>query len=174
MIKVYTAETGFQTHWQPGSLSREWVDRYIDLAAKVASWSKDPSTKVGAVLIRDYDKSIASCGFNGFPRGDEDRPEDYLNRELKLMKVVHAETNVFNFCREDTRGFILFTYPFAPCPGCAGTIIGKHIKEVYYPPMDEAQALRWHDKMTVALSMFKNAGVKTFCVYPDKIVENVC
>jgi len=39
----------------------------MDLARLVASWSKDQSTQVGAVIV-DQDKRIVSTGFNGFPR----------------------------------------------------------------------------------------------------------
>jgi len=47
-----------------------WHDRFFAMADLVGSWSKDPSTKVGAVIIRP-DRTIASVGYNGFPRGVE-------------------------------------------------------------------------------------------------------
>ena len=44
----------------------KWDARFLDLAVYVADWSKDPSTKVGAVLVRP-DRTIAALGFNRFP-----------------------------------------------------------------------------------------------------------
>lgn len=46
----------------------KWDERFIELARLVATWSKDPSTKVGAVIVRPY-RTVASVGFNGFARG---------------------------------------------------------------------------------------------------------
>ena len=51
----------------------KWDSRFMDLARLVASWSKDPSTQVGAVIV-DQDKRIVSTGVNGFPRCVNDAP----------------------------------------------------------------------------------------------------
>ena len=51
-----------------------WDMRFAQLAKLVSLWSKDPSTKVGSVIVRP-DKTIASVGFNGFPKGVPDEPE---------------------------------------------------------------------------------------------------
>ncbi len=32
-------------------MKQNWIDRYISLALFVAEWSKDPKTKVGAVIV---------------------------------------------------------------------------------------------------------------------------
>ncbi len=145
------------------NITNKWITNYIDLAKEVSKWSKDPSTKVGSVIVRP-DGSVASLGFNGFPKGDPDRPEDYLDRDLKLLKVVHAEVNAICFCRDVMDNYSIFTYPFAPCPNCAGQIIHKGIKEVYFPAMNQAQADRWYTKMKLALDMFDNAGVKHYAI----------
>ena len=47
-------------------MNRKWKLRFLGLSEYIAQWSKDPSTKVGAVIVRP-DKSIVSMGFNGFP-----------------------------------------------------------------------------------------------------------
>ena len=65
-----------------------WDLRFIEMASLVASWSKDPSTKVGAVITNDKNH-VVSLGFNGFPRGVEDRLN--VNRETKLARTIHAE-----------------------------------------------------------------------------------
>jgi len=48
-----------------------WDRKFMEMAVLVASWSKDPSTKVGCV-IADSDHAQLSEGFNGFPRGIAD------------------------------------------------------------------------------------------------------
>jgi len=63
------------------------------LTAFIAQWSKDPSTKVGAVIIDPRNKRIISTGFNGFPVGVENTTDRLGTREIKYKMVVHAETN---------------------------------------------------------------------------------
>src|SRR3990172_2103187 len=72
-----------------------WDSRFLRLAEFVAQWSKDPNTKVGAVIV-DGTHRIVSLGFNGFPRGVDD-DERLRNRELKLKLMVHAEMNAILF-----------------------------------------------------------------------------
>ena len=77
--------------WDNKARQEKWDRRYLDIAKSVSQWSKDPSTKVGAVLVRD--NRIVSVGYNGFPEGVDDSEERYNNRELKYDLVVHAEVN---------------------------------------------------------------------------------
>src|SRR5215211_1547674 len=73
-----------------GIQSSKWDYRFLQAAELFASWSKDPSNQVGAVVVRP-DKTIASTGFNGFPRNTDDSQELYENRDEKLRRVKHAE-----------------------------------------------------------------------------------
>ena len=70
----------------------KWDQRFMDLAQLVSTWSKDPSTKTGAVLVSP-DKKDVILGFNGFPSRMSDAPELYANREVKYSRVVHCEVN---------------------------------------------------------------------------------
>tara|TARA_B100000614_G_scaffold120032_1_gene107586 strand:- start:48 stop:251 length:204 start_codon:yes stop_codon:yes gene_type:complete len=63
-------------------MSEKWDRRFIDLALHISGWSKDPSTKVGCVVVGE-DREIRSTGFNGFPRGIDDSMERLEDRELK-------------------------------------------------------------------------------------------
>ena len=63
-------------------MSDKWDLRFIELAHHISSWSKDPSTKVGCVVV-GADREIRSTGFNGFPRGIDDSLERLQNREEK-------------------------------------------------------------------------------------------
>ena len=70
----------------------KWDYRFIKLAKEIASWSKDPSTKVGAIAVND--KRIIATGYNGFPKGIEDSNNRLSDRDTKLAFMVHAEKNL--------------------------------------------------------------------------------
>ena len=73
-------------------MSDKWDQRFLDLAAHIAGWSKDPSTKVGCVVVGE-DREIRSTGFNGFPRGISDDNDRLTDREKKYPLICHAEEN---------------------------------------------------------------------------------
>lgn len=70
----------------------KWDNHFLQMALLNAKLSKDPSTKVGAIIIGE-EKELISAGFNGFPRGVEDTVERLNDRETKLSIMVHAEMN---------------------------------------------------------------------------------
>lgn len=126
----------------------------MDLARLVASWSKDPSTKVGAVIV-DQDNRIVSTGFNGFPRGVNDSP---VERDIKLLRTIHAEENALLFARRDVTGMSIYvTRP--PCARCAAKLVQSGIARVVYelPPVDFVE--RWSMEMREAQTMFVEAGM---------------
>lgn len=97
----------------------KWNARFLLLAEHIAGWSKDPSTKVGAVIVRS-NRTIAATGFNGFPAGEDDSPELYADRVYKYAHVVHAEVNALSFLSEEDRkskGLTLYS-SFPVCPAC--------------------------------------------------------
>lgn len=101
------------------------------MASLVASWSKDPGTKVGAVIVRP-DLTVASLGYNGFPRGVVDFPKYLNNKEEKYARTVHAELNAILNSKEPLSGYTLYWYPgvLGTCSQCAAAIIQSGIKRV--------------------------------------------
>ena len=96
----------------------------------VANWSKDPSTKCGAVITHP-DHRVVSVGFNGFPKGTSDDIELYNNRDEKYRRVVHSEKNAILFAKGiDLNDCIMYIVPMPPCSQCAGMIIQSGIKRV--------------------------------------------
>ena len=67
-------------------MSDKWDKRFLELAKHISGWSKDPSTKVGCIVVGE-DREIRSTGFNGFPRGIEDKQERLEDREQKLSLI---------------------------------------------------------------------------------------
>lgn len=135
-------------------MNNQWHERFFALADLVGSWSKDPSTKVGAVIIRP-DRTIASVGYNGFPRGVLDH---YTTREDKLLRTVHAEANAILTAREPLHGYTIYVTPLHPCANCAGLIIQAGIKTVHFKTNTPSSAA-WSDHAVAMTEMFIDTGV---------------
>lgn len=131
-----------------------WDFRFLRLAREVSSWSKDPSTQVGAVIIDDNNR-VVSIGYNGFPRSIED-DERLNNREEKYKIIVHAEMNALLFANRSLEKCTLYTYPFMPCPRCASMLIQSGISRVVSP---ENSHTGWEEDFKTSRQMFAEAGV---------------
>ena len=139
-----------------------WDLRFIEMAALVASWSKDPSTKVGAVITNDKNHVI-SLGFNGFPRGVEDRLD--VSRETKLARTIHAEPNAILHAKQDLAGCSIYvTRP--PCSNCAALIIQSGISRVVYEAPDPDFLVRWKDSISESIQMFEEARITVVSLEP--------
>ena len=143
----------------------KWDQRFFDIAKLISTWSKDPSTKVGAVIVRP-DRTIASTGYNGFPRGVVDKAEYFDDRAQKLRRTVHAELNAILTAHEPLLGYTIYI-THSPCSdhGCAQAIIQSGIKEVVVPwATDGLQTAsfetRWGASLATSREMFEEAGVR--------------
>ena len=136
----------------------KWDRRFLDLARNVASWSKDPSTQTGAVIVRP-DNTISSLGYNGFPKNIDDSPERYNNRELKYSMIIHCEMNAVLNSRERVDGYTLYTWPFLSCDRCAVHMIQSGISRVVAPNCPEDKKDRWQTILEKSNDMFREAGV---------------
>jgi dCMP deaminase len=133
----------------------KWDYRFLDLAEFISSWSKDPSTKVGAV-VTDKSNRIISIGYNGFPQNitDDERLED---RDTKYKIIIHGEMNAILFAGRSLSDCTLYTYPFMPCPRCAGIIIQAGISRVVsYNNMPE----RWQSDFEISKSLFLESSIE--------------
>ncbi|MBT6470931.1 MAG: CMP deaminase [Candidatus Marinimicrobia bacterium] len=137
----------------------KWDKRYIKLAKEVSTWSKDPSKQIGAVVIGSKGQVLAQ-GYNGFPRGVNDNPENYDNREVKYKMVVHAEMNcIFNasFTGTSLDGATLYVYGLPVCSSCAKGVIQVGIKNVVMLYKDTPT--NWDEEWSWSKRMFDEAGV---------------
>jgi len=138
----------------------KWDKRFLDLAKFVSTWSKDPSTQVGCVITRP-DKTVASLGFNGFPRGIEDKPEWLNNREEKYKRVIHGEMNAILNAREPLHGYTIYVYPGPiSCDRCTVHIIQAGIKRLVGSYADPVHAERWAASMELSKELYKEAGIR--------------
>lgn len=143
---------------RPVTVPSTWDTRFLEMARLIASWSKDPSTKVGAVIVRP-DKTIASLGFNGFPRAVQDLPELLSNREEKYKRIIHSELNAILSARERLDGYTLYLWPGLSCARCAVHIIQTGIVRVVTQSNMGDFGARWAEEIRLAEDLFKEAKV---------------
>jgi len=137
--------------------NEKWDRRFLDLADHVAQWSKDPRTKVGAVIV-DQKNRVVSIGYNGFPRGVDDSDKRYDNRALKHKLVAHAERNALDNAPLMVEGCTLYV-PLMPCNECAKSIVQKGItKVVTYYPDRSGEGFHWD----VTKMLFAEAGIELY------------
>ena len=141
-------------------MSEKWDQRFIGLAHHISGWSKDPSTKVGCIVVGE-DREIRSTGFNGFPRGIADDSERLEDREQKYPLICHAEENAIMHAARiglSLKGCTAYvTWP--PCTRCARSLIQAGVVEVVYPTKIEVPE-RWQKDFDMSTSMMKEAGIK--------------
>jgi dCMP deaminase len=135
-----------------------WDEYFLRIAGLAAQKSKDPSTKVGAVIVRP-DRTIVSLGYNGFPRGVADTPERLNDRPTKYSLVVHAEMNAILSARESLNGYTLYTVPFMPCDRCFMHVIQAGIKRVVFPPATPEQNERWGSAFVTVHALAKETNI---------------
>lgn len=144
----------------------KWAKRFLELARHISSWSKDPSTKVGCVVVGP-DKEIRSTGFNGFPRGVKD-DERLHERELKYPIICHAEENSIMHAARigiSLKGCVAFvTHP--PCCRCARSLIQAGINEVVFYNVDLRD--NWSQDTSMAKDIMNEAGMTVTALEPPK------
>ena len=135
---------------------RIW-DWALRMADTVSELSKDPSTKVGAVIF-DKNRRLISAGYNGLPRGVKDSSERLYDRETKLKMTLHAEMNAVSFATAPLEGSTLIcTHPC--CTQCTALLIQVGVAHVCWPRPDARFLERWKPDIILSKQMFDEAGV---------------
>lgn len=134
----------------------KWDVRFLGLAQHIAGWSKDDSTKVGAVIVTPQQR-IVSTGFNGPPRGVQDDPA--IDRETKLRRTIHAEKNAVLFAQRDLAGCSIYV-THHPCGPCAAFIAQAGIARVVVQPTAGGFDARWAADILEARRTFEQAEIQ--------------
>lgn len=133
----------------------KWIARFLADAWAKAGWSKDPHTKVGAIAVDD-DKVLLESGFNGLPRGVDDRPER-MERPAKYLWTAHAEENlVAQAARPRLKGSTVFVTHLC-CNACARMLINAGVAKVV---CGDGRTSMPPEQFEVAVTMFEEAGVE--------------
>ena len=147
-----------------------WSEYFVNMADVVRQKSKDPSSKIGALIV-GTDHEIISSGFNGFPRGirevslDQSELLDRWERPIKYQYVCHAERNaIYNAARVGHRlkgcslYLVGFGPPCVPCTECTKAVIQSGITAVYGYAFKPAPD-NWKDDLDFSLALLREAGV---------------
>ena len=137
----------------------KWDERFLDLCQHVSLWSKDPSTRVGAVIV-DSERRIVGMGYNGFPRGVHDDALRYNNKAQKNNLVVHAEANAILNAVSSVKGCTVYVWPLFTCNECAKLVIQSGIKRVVSIKRRNSPYSSWTSSQEIAQQMYKESGVE--------------
>lgn len=140
---------------------KTWDEYFMDIVKIVGSKSKDPSIKIGCIVVGP-DKEIRATGFNGFPRGVNDIDNKRYERPDKYFYTEHAERNcIYHAARigSSLKGCTMYVSAF-PCHDCARAIIQAGIKEIVYTPWEEdtRRKNQWEESFKKANEMFEETG----------------
>lgn len=150
-------------------MTARWDNHFLRLAQAHAAMSKDPNTRVGAVIVGP-DREIRATGFNGFPRLVCDSPERLHDRDLKLQLIVHAECNAICAAARvgvPLKGCTLYlaatddtgmVWGGPPCTRCTVHVLQAGITAVVSRPR-KAVPSRWHADLDLAQALLEEAGV---------------
>lgn len=137
----------------------QWLNHFIDMAKLISTMSKDPSKKIGVVIV-DAHNRIVSTGFNGFPRGIEDSQERLENKDYKRAITLHAEENAILYAKQDLTGCDMYIYGLPPCSHCAAMIIQSGIRNIYYRIPDEYEISdHWKENLAIAETILNEVGI---------------
>ncbi|MBN2366572.1 MAG: dCMP deaminase family protein [Calditrichaeota bacterium] len=137
-----------------------WDEYFMGIAIFTSLRSKDPSSKVGAVIV-NHKNHIIGTGYNGFIAGiDEsafgwEREGEWL--ETKYPYVVHAEANAILNSTTNRMDDCRIYSTLYPCNECAKKIAQKEIKEVIYL----SDKHREQDFHAASVKIFQLCGIIT-------------
>lgn len=143
----------------------QWDHRFMDMAALISEWSKDPSKQIGCVIVNEENRNILAVGYNGFPRGIED-DNRLLVRNLKHELIVHAEMNaIYNAGKNGIPlvGSTIYVYGLPVCNLCSLGIIQAGIKRVVVDKKSSKNE-RWKESWKKSKQNFKESGILYRCI----------
>ena len=135
----------------------KWHLRHLLVAKQVSTWSKDPSTQCGAVIVDKLNRPV-SWGTNGFPRKVKD-DKRLFNREVKYSMVLHAEENAVLFAKRDLTGHSIYVWPSQPCAHCSSVISQVGIDFVGFAKTKNSINDRWKDNYRIARKTLKESKI---------------
>jgi len=137
----------------------KWDERFVRLAREVATWSKDPSRKIGCVAVKN--RRVLATGYNGLPKGIPDSPDILENRELKYKLVVHGEMNcIYNAAANGAslEGSTVYVTTLPVCSDCAKGLIQSGVSRVVMAaelPIPQ----KWIESFELTKTMFNQCGI---------------
>jgi len=137
----------------------KWDIRFVRIAKEVAEWSKDPSTQVGSIAVKN--RKIIATGYNGFPKGIKDAPRDLHDREMKLKLTVHAEKNmIYNAVEHGVKleGSTVYIWGLPTCEECWKGLVQVGVSRVVMPDI-EFNGGKWKEGCKFAKEYMEAVGI---------------
>ena len=109
---------------------RAWDEYFMKIADTVALKSKDPSSKMGCVVV-DQNKRVVSLGYNGMIQGAEESKMTLNERPMKYYFAIHSEMNALIFAKQDLTGCTVYNR-VATCENCLKYLLQAGISRFVY------------------------------------------
>lgn len=109
---------------------RAWDEYFMKITETVALKSKDPSSKMGCVIV-DQNKRVVSLGYNGMIQGADEKRMTLSERPMKYYFAIHSEMNALIFAKQDLTGCTLYNR-VATCENCLKYCLQAGIKRFVY------------------------------------------
>ena len=112
------------------SKKKDWDEYFMKIAETVSEKSKDPSSKMGCVIV-DKNKRVVSLGYNGLVQGANESKMTLSERPMKYRFVIHSEMNAILFAHESLKGCTIYNRT-ATCDNCLKHCLQAGIKRFVY------------------------------------------
>lgn len=136
-------------------------DEYFMLQAMISAFkSKDPSTKVGCVIVDQHNHQV-TMGYNGMVAGIDEgqlpwgKDKETPIEHQKYGYVVHAEANAILHATRSLENCRAYVTLF-PCNECAKLLASKKVSDVIYLS-DKHQS---QETNKIAKKIFQLAGIR--------------
>jgi dCMP deaminase len=139
----------------------KWHWNYLNLAKEISTWSKDPSTKIGAVAVGKHGQILAT-GYNGFPRKIKDTEKRLNDKEIKYSYTIHGEMNcIYNatLTGVSLHKATLYVHGLPVCSECAKGIAQVGIKRVFACHPINVN-VKWEQSNYLSQQIFNEAGIE--------------
>ena len=112
------------------SSQKDWDNYFLDIAETVAKKSKDPSSKMGCVIV-DQKKRVVSLGYNGMVQGADESKMTLSERPMKYYFAIHSEMNAVIYAHQDLTGCTIYNR-VATCENCLKYCLQAGIQRFVY------------------------------------------
>lgn len=143
-----------------------WDEVWIKQAHEFSKKSKDPSTKVGCIIVGEGN-IVLSMGFNGFPRYIDETKAERWEKPAKYVWVEHAERNCcYNAARFGIKllgATAYMNWDPIPCVECTKALIQSGIRSIVGPKnrvfKTRPNASNMDYNFDVSITMLSEAGI---------------
>ena len=143
---------------------RAWDEYFMKIAKTVETKSKDPSTKIGCVIV-DQNHRVVSLGYNGMIQDADESKMTLSERPMKYYFAIHAEMNALIFAKQNLEGCTIYGR-VATCENCLKYCLQAGIKRFVYEQL-RVHSFEAHQKKTMTNPETDEAVVRLLASMPE-------